>query len=511
MKKQLFILTVFCIALFSCKNNNDVESIVTVKLNPSFITLNEGNNEPMNVKSNGLMKMNSVVSATDSVVYAIQVYENDAPYYYGLFNDVSKMQLALTTSKTYKFKVSAYKVGTGKWLKSVIDTAGTNYFLPTKTPLKNKFIKGDILKDIDLASSAVLNNQTKIYPEVDAFYATKSLTLDKGTTSIDFTLLRMGFGINFTVDAITSGAMEIYVGNDTLKLNSTKTSTFTVRQFSTALNSFGNIYSNATTFGDSIAVSAKWISGSGTTVTATGKYKFLRNYQKTINVQLNTLTNNVTFEPWKIPTDGLIAYYPFNGNANDESGNGNNGTVSGATLITDRFESSNSAYYFSGANSLTRIDAQINTSSINNSHEYSLSIWIKKIGNGSTQPRILEFFSNTNGALQLNWDVAGTNFIEVETINSTGVFQATSYYSTIWLNNWNNIVFTAKTGLAKLYLNGVLVNSFTFNGLPSLATNVSFGRMNHPAYNAINGALDDIGIWNRVLTQDEITSLYNAK
>jgi uncharacterized protein (TIGR02145 family) len=188
-------------------------------------------------------------------------------------------------------------------LKTIIDSDGTNYYLPTKTPLKNIFIKGDILKDIDLASSAVLNNQTKIYPEVDAFYATNTLTLDKGTTSIDFTLLRMGFGINFTVDAITSGAMEIYVGNDTLKLNSTKTSAFTVRQFSTALNSFGNIYSNATTFGDSIAISAKWISGSGTTVTATGKYKFLRNYQKTINIQLNTLTNNFNFEGWNIVYD----------------------------------------------------------------------------------------------------------------------------------------------------------------------------------------------------------------
>ena len=108
----------------------------------------------------------------------------------------------------------------------------------------------------------------------------------------------MGFGINFTVDAITSGAMEIYVGNDTLKLNSSKTSAYTVRQFSTALNSFGNIYSNATTFGDSIAVSAKWTSASGTTVTATGKYKFLRNYQKTINVQLNTTTNSFNFEGW---------------------------------------------------------------------------------------------------------------------------------------------------------------------------------------------------------------------
>jgi len=288
MKKQLFILILLGLALMSC--NNDVQTVITVKLNPSFITLSEGSNEPM--------KMKSVVSATDSVVYAIQVYENDAPYYYGLFNDVSKMQLALTTSKTYKFKVSAYKAGTGKGLMTSTDNDGVNYFLPNKTPLKNMFIKGDALKDIDLASSAVLNGQTKNYLEVDAFYATKSLTLDKGTTSIDFSLLRMGFGLNFTVDALTSGTMEVYLGNDTLKLNSTKTSVYTVRQFNTSTNTFANINVNANTFGDSIAVSAKWTSANGTTVTATGKYKFLRNYQKTINIQLNTTTNSFNFEGW---------------------------------------------------------------------------------------------------------------------------------------------------------------------------------------------------------------------
>ena len=44
----------------------------------------------------------------------------------------------------------------------------------------------------------------------------------------------------------------------------------------------------------------------------------------------------------------MIGYWPFNGNANDESGNGNNGTVNGATLTTDRFGNLNSAYNFSG-------------------------------------------------------------------------------------------------------------------------------------------------------------------
>jgi hypothetical protein len=47
-------------------------------------------------------------------------------------------------------------------------------------------------------------------------------------------------------------------------------------------------------------------------------------------------------------SNGLVAHYPFNGNANDESGNGNHGTVHGAKLTQDRFGNPNSAYYFDG-------------------------------------------------------------------------------------------------------------------------------------------------------------------
>ena len=50
---------------------------------------------------------------------------------------------------------------------------------------------------------------------------------------------------------------------------------------------------------------------------------------------ITTLTHtNVAFADMN---DGFVAYYPFNDNANDESGNGNNGTIYGATLTTDRF------------------------------------------------------------------------------------------------------------------------------------------------------------------------------
>ena len=52
--------------------------------------------------------------------------------------------------------------------------------------------------------------------------------------------------------------------------------------------------------------------------------------------------------PSYVPTNGLVGYWPFNGNANDESGNGNNGTVNGATLTADRNGNLNKAYNFGG-------------------------------------------------------------------------------------------------------------------------------------------------------------------
>ena len=55
---------------------------------------------------------------------------------------------------------------------------------------------------------------------------------------------------------------------------------------------------------------------------------------------------------------GLVGYYPFCSNANDESGNGSNGTVYGATLTTDRFGNPNSAYEFNGTNNYIKASAE---------------------------------------------------------------------------------------------------------------------------------------------------------
>ena len=87
---------------------------------------------------------------------------------------------------------------------------------------------------------------------------------------------------------------------------------------------------------------------------------------------LATITFGQTV-PSYLPTNGLISYWPFTGNANDMTGNVNNGTVNGATLTTDRFGNVNSAYYFNN-NSEIRI---FNSSSLANfTDKYTISAWV---------------------------------------------------------------------------------------------------------------------------------------
>jgi hypothetical protein len=87
---------------------------------------------------------------------------------------------------------------------------------------------------------------------------------------------------------------------------------------------------------------------------------------------LATITMAQTI-PSYVPTNGLVGWWPFNGNANDESGNGNNGTVNGATLTTDRNGNSNTAYSFSDQ-AIENID--INQSiSLNGIQSITISLW----------------------------------------------------------------------------------------------------------------------------------------
>jgi hypothetical protein len=94
----------------------------------------------------------------------------------------------------------------------------------------------------------------------------------------------------------------------------------------------------------------------------------------------------------QLPTQGLIAYYPFNGNANDESGNGNDGTVFGADLTTDRFNLSNKAYTFNGTSEY--ISTNFTPSVI-----FSISFWYNKNLNQKDNAGL---FSTYSGGFNFN-------------------------------------------------------------------------------------------------------------
>ena len=76
--------------------------------------------------------------------------------------------------------------------------------------------------------------------------------------------------------------------------------------------------------------------------------------------------------PTYVPANGLVGWWPFNGNANDESGNGNNGTVNVATLTSDRFGVVNKAYSFDGLSNEILIPNQL----LNLGVDFTISCWM---------------------------------------------------------------------------------------------------------------------------------------
>ncbi len=150
-------------------------------------------------------------------------------------------------------------------------------------------------------------------------------------------------------------------------------------------------------------------------------------------------------------TNGLVAYYPFNGNANDESGNGRNGVVQGATLVPDRFGRSSNAYRFDDVAAGIRIGASPVTA------ELTIAAWIFKEGDSSTHDQIvcvtnvggvyLNIYPNENPALKNHIDF-GANYSPSD-----------RYFSPnpIPLNAWVHVLASYDGQRVRLYQNGQLV------------------------------------------------------
>lgn len=220
--------------------------------------------------------------------------------------------------------------------------------------------------------------------------------------------------------------------------------------------------------------------------------------------------------PSYVPTNGLVGYWPFSGNANDASGNGNNGTVNGATLTTDRNGNANSAYSFDGVDD--RIF--INNSIFDNGSNFTFSGWYflntnSNPNNGNNSHIILNTSPHNGLGIALNWGSSNKYSISVgngaPATSWNTLFNSQSNQN-IEIQTWKFITLVKSSNTYSLYVNGVIDQTWVANNsIQSYLYKLYFGGCDPIISNeVINGKLDDIGIWNRALTQEEITNLYNT-
>ena len=217
-------------------------------------------------------------------------------------------------------------------------------------------------------------------------------------------------------------------------------------------------------------------------------------------------------------TQGLMAYYPFNGNANDASGNGFNGTVSSsATLTTDRFGNANKAYFFNGSGGIvTTVNTLLSVS------KFTIAAWIKSNGiEASGVPRIASITrpGQCNGYYELlyangNWTGSSNDYSKklICYLNADPTF---SYYNLYYSQNpadtstWHHGAITFDSGTLKFYIDGVLDNTISALGpLTQFAESAVLQIGYCEGGGNFNGKIDEVRIYNRALSDAEILKLF---
>ena len=210
----------------------------------------------------------------------------------------------------------------------------------------------------------------------------------------------------------------------------------------------------------------------------------------------------------QIPTNGLVAYYPFNSNTNDESGNGNNGTpIGGVDWVKDRFNNDGSACSFNGIDGYILVPHSPN---LDLTGPMSVSCWVQSSHTG------LQIIIGKDG------DEGGERSWHVGTENNKLKMQAffggdwPQFYSdpTNGFGNWTHITVTYDLSAIKFYINGIFYGSSPLSyNLQSINEPIKIGVLDEAkgGHWYYSGNIDNIRIYNRALSIEEIQSIYNEK
>ena len=219
-----------------------------------------------------------------------------------------------------------------------------------------------------------------------------------------------------------------------------------------------------------------------------------------------------------VPTNGLIAFYPFNGNANDESGKGHSGTVSGATLTEDRFGREKHAYAFDGVDDEIVIPPPAGLSS----KGFTVSLWVrfdfpeehsewKDIGDGAIECRDPVIGQDDGYAIRC---------FQLWVWQGQLLWHRMNEYSSVWTkwhvetDKWYHVAATFYGAEHVLFVNGKKEWGTPGIFKVSSCEPIRIGSkgdelVKKRAYFA--GSVDDIRFYDRALTEAEVHSLFVEK
>lgn len=226
---------------------------------------------------------------------------------------------------------------------------------------------------------------------------------------------------------------------------------------------------------------------------------------------MNLYRNNLTIgdipqldvaAPSFFPKTGLVAYYKLDeasGNASDSVGS-NTLTNTNVTFSAGKI---NNGGVFVGSN-----NSRLATSSMSGSGtSWSYSLWIKPSASyADAGGRVLMHYASGSSELSLVCDRSSNKYFVYNWNGSSFPF----VYSTTTINTsaFTHLVVINNAGAITFYFNGVVDNTGTTNNV-NLSTNFNIGRDQLNNRNPFDGQIDEVGIWSRALTSDEITKLYN--
>ena len=221
-------------------------------------------------------------------------------------------------------------------------------------------------------------------------------------------------------------------------------------------------------------------------------------------------------------TTGLVAYYRFNGNVHDETGNGNDGAIIGYDWRygTDRFGQQNSLYLNTTSTPAATLDGTYvvtpRSASLDFNHEFTISAWVNI-------PDILYYVHNlvsngvdSNGAnlrVISHAEADGADYLQfVSNFAEVDVHAFVDPRPTTW---WQAVVVRSGTNFS-LYRNGSLVASSTATSVVPNSPEIWLGRHICPGYPStcpsaypLFGGIDDVRIYNRPLSKKEVQQLYS--